>query len=71
MCISDEQLHAMVLGIYQGYKVQVEGSEGERISQTCRCTGSQSWRERDRGNDWVRVKQHPGRWNGALNGHQP
>jgi hypothetical protein len=34
MCISDEQLHTMVLGIYQGNKVQVEGSVGERISQT-------------------------------------
>jgi hypothetical protein len=30
-----EQLHAMELCIYHGIKVQVEGSDGERISQTC------------------------------------
>jgi len=41
--ISDEQLHAMELCIYHGIKVQVEGLEGERISQMCRCTGGQSW----------------------------
>jgi hypothetical protein len=40
--ISDEQLHAMELCIYHGIKVQVEGFEGERISQMGRCTGSQS-----------------------------
>jgi hypothetical protein len=40
--ISDEQLHAMELYIYHGIKVQVEGSEGERISQMSQCTGSQS-----------------------------
>jgi len=38
--ISDEQLHAMELCIYHGIKVQVEGLEGDRISQMCRCTGS-------------------------------
>jgi len=54
--ISDEQLHAMELCIYHGIKVQVEGLEGERISQMCRCTGSQSWRGGDRWNDWVWVK---------------
>jgi hypothetical protein len=43
--ISDEQLHAMELWIYHGIKVQVDGLEGECISQMCRCTGSQSWRE--------------------------
>jgi hypothetical protein len=32
---SDEQLHAMELCIYHGMKVQVEGLEGERISQMC------------------------------------
>jgi len=42
--ILDEQLHTMELCIYHGIKVQVEGLEGERISQICRCTGSQSWR---------------------------
>jgi hypothetical protein len=49
--ISDEQLHAMELCIYHGIKVQVEGLEGERISQMCRCTGSQSWRGEDRWNN--------------------
>ena len=44
MYISDEQLHAMQLSIYHSIKVQVEGLEGERISQMCRCAGSQSWR---------------------------
>jgi len=58
--ISDEELHAMELCIYHGIKVQVEGSDGERISQMCQCTGSQSWRGGDRRNDWVWVKQRPG-----------
>jgi hypothetical protein len=69
--ISDEQLHAMELCIYHGIKVQVEGSDGERISQICRCTGSRSWRRGDRRNDWVLVKQRPGRCYGGLNGHLP
>ena len=51
--ISDEQLHSMELCIYHGIKIEVEGLEGERISQMCRCTGSQSWRGGDRRNDWV------------------
>jgi hypothetical protein len=42
--ILDEQLHTIELCIYHCIKVQVEGSDGERISQMCRCTGSQSWR---------------------------
>ena len=33
--ISDEQLHAMELCIYHGIKVQVEGLDGEHISQMC------------------------------------
>jgi len=66
--ISDEQLHAMELCIYHGIKVQVEGLDGERISQMCRCTGSQSWCGGDRRNDWIWVKQCPGRCYGALNG---
>jgi hypothetical protein len=41
--ILDEHLHPMELCIYHGIKVQVEGLEGEPISQMCRCTGSQSW----------------------------
>jgi len=69
--ISDEQLHAMELCIYHGIKVQVEGLEGERISEMCRCTGSQSWRGGDRRNDGVWAKQHPGRCYGMLNGHLP
>jgi len=69
--ISYEQLHAMELCIYHGIKVQVEGLDGERISQMCRCTGSQCWRGGDRRNDWVWVKQRPGRCYGALNGRLP
>jgi len=66
--ISDELLHAMELCVYHGIKVQVEGLDGERISQMCRYTGSQSWHGGDRRNDWVWVKQRPGRCYGALNG---
>jgi len=40
--ISDEQLHALVLCIYHGMKVDVEGLEGEQISQMCQGTGCQS-----------------------------
>jgi len=69
--ISDEQLHAMELCIYHGIKVQVEGLDGERISQMCRYTGSQSWRRGDWWNDWVWVKQRPGRCYGVLNGRLP
>jgi len=69
--ISDEQLHAMELCIYHGIKVQVEGLGGERISQMCQCTGSQSWRRGDRRNDWVWVNQRPGRCYGTLNGRLP
>jgi len=69
--ISDEQLHAMELCIYHGITVQVEGLEGEGISQMCRCTGSQSWRRGDRRNDWVWVKQCLGRCYGTLNGRLP
>jgi len=49
--ILDEQLHAMDLCIYHCIKVQVEGVEGKRISQMCRCTESQSCRGGDRRND--------------------
>jgi len=69
--ISDEQLHAMELCIYHGIKVQVEGLEGECISQMCRCTESQSLCGGDQRNDWVWVKQRPGRCYGALNGRLP
>jgi len=69
--ISDDQLHTMELCIYHGIKVQVEGLDGERISQMCRCTGSQSWRRGDRRNDWVWVKQRPRRCYGTLNGCLP
>jgi len=68
---SDEQLLAMELCIFHGIKVQVEGLEGECISQVCRCTRSQSWPGGDRRNDWEWVKQRPGRCYGALNGRLP
>jgi len=42
MYISDQQLHPTELCVYPGIKIQVEGLEGEYISQICRCTGSQS-----------------------------
>jgi len=45
--ISDEQLHAIELCMYHGIHVQVERSEGECISHSFRCTGSQSWRGGD------------------------
>jgi len=69
--ILDEQLHAMELCIYHGIKVQVEGLDGECISQMCRCTGSHRWCGGDRRNNWVWVKQRPRRCYGALNGHLP
>jgi hypothetical protein len=40
--ISDEQLHAMELGMYDGIKVQVVGSDGECISQIGQYIGCQS-----------------------------
>jgi len=61
----------MELCIYHGIKVQVEGLEGEHISQMCQCTGSKSWSGGDRRNDWVWVKQWLGRCYGALNGRLP
>jgi len=42
MYISDKQMNAMELCIYHDIKVQVEGLEGETMSQMCRCTESQS-----------------------------
>jgi len=59
----------MKLCIYHGIEVHVQDLEGQRICQMCWCTGSQSWRWGDWRNDWVWVKQHPGRCYGALNGH--
>jgi hypothetical protein len=61
----------MELCIYHGIKVQVDSLDGERISQMCRCTGSQSWSGGDRRNDWVWVKQRPGWFYGAQNGRLP
>jgi hypothetical protein len=69
--ISDDQLHTMELFIYHVIKVEVEGLDCEHISQMCRCTGSQSWRGGDQRNDWVWVKQRPGRCYGVLNGCLP
>jgi len=67
----EERPHTMELCIYHGIKVQVDGLEGECICQMCRCTGSQSWRGGDPQNDWVRVKQRPGRCYDALIGRLP
>jgi hypothetical protein len=55
MYISDKQLRALKLCIYHAIQIQVEGLDDERISQMCRCTGSQRWRGGDRQNDWVWV----------------
>jgi len=59
MYISDELLHTMELCIYHGIKVQVEGCNGERISQMRPCTGSQNWHGGDRRNHCVWVKAMP------------
>jgi hypothetical protein len=40
--ISREELHAMELSIYCGIKIQVEGTDGEHISQMYQCTGSRA-----------------------------
>jgi len=69
--MSDEQLHAKELCIYDGYEVPVEGLEGERISRMCRCMGSQSWRGGDRRYDRVWVMQRSGRCYGVLIGRLP
>jgi len=66
--ILDEQLPAMELCIYHGIKVQVEGLEGEYISQMCRCSQSQSWCGGVRRNDWVWVKPSLGWCYSTLNG---
>jgi hypothetical protein len=58
----------MELCIHYGIKGRVEGLDGERRSQICRCTGSRSWHGGDRQNDWVWVKQRLGRRYGTLNG---
>jgi hypothetical protein len=71
MYISDEQMYAIELYIYPGIKIQVEGLDGERISQMCRCTGSQSWCGGVRQNDRVWVTKRPGRFYGALKGRLP
>jgi len=69
--ISDDQLHPMELCSYHGIKVQVEGLDGERISQMYRSTGSESWPGGDQQNHSVWVKQYPGRCYAALNGRIP
>jgi hypothetical protein len=68
---SDEQLHPIGRGIYHGIKFKVESLDGERIAQMSRCTGSETWRGVDPWNNWVSVKEHAGRYYGALNGHLP
>jgi hypothetical protein len=69
--ISDQQLYSTQGCIYHRIKVQVDGLDGEHISQICRCTGILRWRGGDRLNNWMRVKQSPGRCYGALNGRLP
>jgi hypothetical protein len=64
-------MHALELCFYHGIQDQVEGLDGEPISQICRWTGSKSWHGGDRRNDWVWVKQRPGQCYGALNGRLP
>jgi hypothetical protein len=71
MYISHDQLHPMELCIHVGTKVQVEGLDGDCISQIGRCTGSKSCPGGDRRNDSVWVKQCLGRCNGTLNGRLP
>jgi hypothetical protein len=65
--ISDEQLHTIERCIYHGIEVQVEGLDGEHISQMCRCTGRQTWRGGDQQNDCLWVNQPPGRCHSELN----
>jgi hypothetical protein len=60
MYISDEKLHAIELCIYHGFKVQVEGLDGERVAQIGRYTGSKISRGGYRRNHSVWVKQGPG-----------
>jgi hypothetical protein len=60
----------MELCIYHGIHDQVEGIDGEHTSQMCQCTGSQSWHRGDQRNDWVWVKQRPGRCYCALTGRR-
>jgi hypothetical protein len=69
--ILDEQLHSMELSVDHGIKVEVEGLDGESISQMYQSKGSQSGRGGDRRNDWVWVKQCLGRCYCALNGRLP
>jgi len=57
----------MELCVYHGIKVQVENLDGERISQICRCTGSQSWHSGNQRNNWLLANECPKRCNGVLN----
>jgi len=69
--ISDEQLHALELCIYNDIKVPVEGLDGEHISQMCPCRGKPSRQGGDWQNVWGWVKNRPGRLYGVLNGRLP
>jgi len=71
MYISDEPLHAMELCINHGIIVEVEGLDGQQISEMCRFRGRQSWRGGDRRDHWVWVKHSLGRCDGALYGCLP
>jgi len=57
----------MDLCIYPGIKVQVEGLEGERISQMCGCRGSQRWCGGNRQNHKVLVRQRQRRCYDVVN----
>jgi len=48
--------------------VHVEGFDGEGMTQICRYTDSQRWCGGDRRNNWVWVKQRPGRCYAVLKG---
>lgn len=57
----------MELWIYDRIEVQVGGIDRESISQMIQRTDSQRWHRGDQQNNWVWIKEHPGRWYCALN----
>jgi hypothetical protein len=61
----------MELCIYHGIKFQVQGLDGKRVSQMSQCTGSESCHDGNRRNNFVLVKQCPGRCCRALNQRLP
>jgi len=67
MYVLNDQLHTMEICTFHGIKIQVEGVDGERISQMCCCTGSPSWGGGDQPYNRVWVKHCLRRCNGMLN----